>query len=131
MGFAPKAKSKPKAKSAPCKEASEVKEDAEEEDEESWGGWSEKGFREKADQTKNFEIKVTNVEGHTHEYLKEIITRFGNDARPMMKSKEGKDTAVLAFRTIEEATATLAEGAHHADDLWPKMQWSWTAFDAF
>ncbi len=63
--------------------------------------------------------------------MKEIITRFGNGARPLMKSKEGKDTAVLAFRTIEEATATLAAGAHHADDLWPKMQWSWKAFDAF
>jgi hypothetical protein len=131
IGLAPKAKSKPKAKSAPCKEALEVKEDAEEEDEESWGGWSEKGFREKADQTKSFEIKVTNVEGHTHEYLKEIITRFGYGAQPFMKSKEGKDTAVLTFRTVEEATSTLAAGAHHVDDLWPNMKWSWKAFDAF
>ena len=131
LGMAPKAKSKPKANSTPCRAALEEKEDAEEEDEESWGGWSVKGHQEVIDLTRSFELKVTNVEGHTHEYLKEIITRFGNGARPMMRSKEGKDTAVLAFKTREEATLTLIKGIRHRDPYWPKMEWSRAAFTAF
>jgi hypothetical protein len=131
MHAEPKAKCKPKAKTAPSRAAKKEEEDAEKEDEDSWGGWSEGGFGEITDRTKGYELTVENVGGHTHMYLKEIVTRRGITAQLKIKTKEGEDTAVVSLRTKEEAQATLEAMEQHEDEIWPKMKWNWKPFNTF
>jgi hypothetical protein len=131
MQATPKAKCKPKAKVAPSRATKEEEEDAEKEDEDSWGGWTEGGYGEPTDRTKGYELTVANVGGHTHMYLKEIVLRRGITAQPKIKTKEGEDTAVVSFRTKEEAQTTLEAMEQYEDEIWPKMKWNWKAFNIF
>jgi hypothetical protein len=74
---------------------------------------------------------VANVKGHTHDSMRKLVHKFGGRIPVGVRTTDEGNTAILVFRTREDATLTLNKGIKYHDAYWPKMQWSRATFVAF
>jgi hypothetical protein len=82
--------------------------------------------REKVERKNNawYELKVQNVKGHTLEAISAIVQSFGDGFSVGVRSEDNGWTAIVAFRTREEATITLVRAIRYQSRQWPSMLWS-------